>query len=202
MAPICQCGCGQSLPENSTRLYKRGHKPTKDSPTPAVNESDYGGADVFDTDENAFTDEPLTIETAALSTPDDPEPADQPSEVRPAKQTIRITAALRRDVEGKLAFIMGLSGQMWAMGDPVCGAVFLNQCPEIAKKLTPIVCQSPDVVKWLTKTSNFTLWIDLFMACLPVAQMIFAHHIAKSVSAAPSQNGQAPKPAPNAYVVQ
>lgn len=201
MAPICQCGCGESLPENSTRAYKRGHKPGKDgqpvnefTDTPPVSEPDNG--------EPAQPGEFLTIDQAAEQTPDDPEPADQQEAPKPKTPAIRITAALRRDVEGKLAFIMGLSGQMWAMGDPVCGAVFLTQTPEIAKKLTPIVCQSPDVVKWLTKTSNFTLWIDLFMACLPVMQMIFAHHIAKSVVAdmAQQQNGQSR--APNDYVVQ
>ena len=192
MANICQCGCGESLPEGSTRQYKRGHKARVDNPETAFTET----APVEDGDEPA---EPLSIDDAANLTPNDPEPSDLP-EFKVKAPAIKVTAGVRRDVEGKLAFAFALSGQMWAMADPVCGAVFLNQTPEIAKKLTPIVCQSPDVVKWLTKSSNFVLWVDLFMACWPVVQIVFAHHVAKSIGEQLSTpNGQ--HPAQNEYVV-
>lgn len=191
MTPICQCGCGESLPEGSTRQYKRGHRNRVANPE----------------QETGFTETPIdeselaelfTIDDAAAVTPDDPEPKSEP-EFKP-KTVIKVTAAVRRDVEGKLAFALGLSGQMWAMVDTVCATAYLEAAPDIAKKLTPIVCQSPDVVKWLTKSSNFILWVDLFMACYPVLTIVFAHHIAKTITGDASQNGQ--RLAPTDYVVQ
>lgn len=191
MAPICQCGCGESLPEGSTRQYKRGHKERVTNP---ASESGFTETPIVDESELA---ELFSIDEAARLTPDDPEPKTEP-EFKP-KATIKITAAVRKDVEGKVAFAMALSGQMWAMVDTVCATVYLEQTPEIAKKLTPILCQSPDVVKWLTKSSNFVLWVDLAMAMWPVLAIVFAHHIAKTVTGEASQNGQ--RVAPNAYVV-
>jgi hypothetical protein len=192
MANVCACGCGGELPEGSTRQYKRGHKnrDVNEVPDTGFNETDLNDSDA---------PEPLTLDDAALQTPDDPEPKEQP-EFKP-RATIKVTAALRRDVEGKLAFAMALGGQVWIMADPICGSAFVDNTDNIAKKLTPIVCQSPEIVKWLTKSSNFILYIDLFMACWPVLQIIFAHHIAKSIELSASPNGQA-RPAANEYVVQ
>ena len=191
-APICQCGCGESLPEGSTRQYKRGHRNRVQNPDGFVeiNPGEPGN--------ETEPDQPLTLDDLARVTPDDPEPKTEP-EFKP-KTVIKITAGVRRDVEGKLTFAMALSGQMWAMVDPVCSSVYMEQAPEIAKKLTPIICQSPDVVKWLTKSSNFILWVDLFMAVWPVLTIVFAHHIAKTISADMTQNGQ--RVTPNDYVVQ
>ena len=196
MANICQCGCGELLPEGSTRQFKRGHKDRISNP-----EADAGVFTETPLGEDGELPQPLfpSLEDLAGQVPDDPEPRDQP-EFRVKAPAIKITAGVRRDVEGKLAFAFALSGQLWVMADPTCGAVFLNQTPDIAKKLTPIVCQSPDVVKWLTKSSNFVLYIDLFMACWPVIQIMVAHHITKSLAEQVSNaNGQ--RVAPNEYVV-
>lgn len=172
MASACECGCGELLPEGSIRRFKRGHKQRLET------------TDVFDNVETEPDTQSgdlnnLTIDDVAKAVPDDPEPKDQP-EYKPRSQ-VKITAALRRDVEGKLGFIMVLSGSMWVMADPICGTAFVDHAPEIAKKLTPIICQSPDVVKWLTRSGKYVLWLDLVMACWPVLQMIFAHHIAKTI---------------------
>lgn len=191
MANACRCGCGEFLPEGSTREYKRGHKVRADNPG-------IGFDDATDNDEP--TPEVFTIEDAARLTPNDPEPKDRPED-KP-KATLKITAALKRDVEGKLAFAMGLGGQVWIMADPVCGSVFMEQTPEIAKRLTPIVCQSPDVVKWLTKSGNYVMWLELFMAMWPVLTMVFAHHIAKTVMLAPESANGHNATVPNEYVVQ
>jgi hypothetical protein len=185
MAPICQCGCGESLPEGSTRQYKRGHKDRIDNPVP----------------EDGFTEvDPgealLTLEDMANQVPDDPEPADVP-EYKP-KVTIKVTAAVRRDVEGMLAFSFGMSGQMWSMIDPICGGKMLDMGPVLAKKYTPIVCQSPSAVKFLTKSGKWALYMDAAVATWPLVQVVIAHHLARSVSV--GANGQG-SPAPNEYVV-
>lgn len=187
MASACECGCGELLPEGSIRRFKRGHKQRMETP-------DTGTPDISTDD----SPDDLTIDDVARVTPDDPEPADQP-EPKP-RSHVKITAALRRDVEGKVGFILALSGGMWVMADPICGTAFTDHSPEIAKKLTPIICQSPDVVKWLTRSGNYVLWLDLIMACWPVLQIIFAHHIAKSIERE-TFNGFA-GPVSNDYVVQ
>jgi hypothetical protein len=176
------------LPENSTRQYKRGHK-TRISET--VNEG------FTETSETA--DEPFTLDDAARETPDDPAPKEQ-REYKP-KTNVKITAGVRRDVEGKIAFGFTLGAQMWSMADPVCANAFADNAGEIAKKLTPIICQSPEVVRWLTRSGNFILWMDLAMAMWPVVQVIFAHHIAKTIGAEKPDGGQQ-RPDVNDYVVQ
>lgn len=192
MANACACGCGEYLPENSTRQYKRGHK---DRDLDTVTDTGF-----TETDPEAGTgdSQPYSLEDAARDTPNDPEPKEQP-ELRP-RTNIAVTAKVRRDIEGKLAFAMGLGGQFWVLADPTCGTAFVDNADNIARKLTPLVCQSPDMVKWLTKTGNFVLWIDFIMALWPVLAMVFAHHIAKTAMPDTSQNGQVRQP--NMYVVQ
>lgn len=195
MANVCACGCGELLPEGSTRQYKRGHKNRVTNPevfteTPVA--------------EVGVSDEPLeeislTLEDAALATPDDPEPKEAP-EYKP-RTVIKVTASIRRDIEGKLAFGFGMLGQTWALMDPLCGSVLVDNGDKMAKKYTPLICQSPEVVKWITKSGNFMLWVDALVATWPVLQVIFAHHIAKTLSMElVNQNGN--RPAPNEYVVQ
>lgn len=189
MANPCGCGCGEYLPEGSTREFKRGHKDRITNPDTSFAETsleDMPGA--------------MSIEELAAITPDDAEPKDAPE--FKVKTAVKITATVRKDIEGKVAFMLGMSGQMWAMLDPVCGTAMLDNSDNVARKLTPIICQSPEVVRWFTKSGTFILWVNLAVALWPVLGVIFAHHIAKSVGATlPGSNGQA-APEPNAYVVQ
>lgn len=197
MANVCACGCGELLPEGSTRQYKRGHK-QRAIETPAETADEYTEVPA----EGETEPEPLSLEEMADAVPDDPEPKDQPE--FKVQTAIKITAAVRKDVEGKLAFLLMVTGQMWSMPDPVCGPVMLENSPDIAKKLTPIVCQSPQLVRWFRKTSGYLLYLDLLMACWPVLQIIFAHHIAKSLTAqmTGSANGEAQARRNAVYVVQ
>lgn len=193
MANICQCGCGESLPEGSTRQYKRGHK---NRDVNAVPDNEF-----VETPAEADTGEPepFTIDDAARETPNDPEPKDVP-EYKP-KTTIRVTASVRRDVEGMLAFAFGMSGQMWSMIDPLCGGTMLENGPKLAKAYTPIICQSPSAVKFITKSGKFAMYIEAAVATWPIVQTVFAHHIVKNAgSQLATSNGQ--MPAPNEYVVQ
>jgi len=182
------------LPEGSTRSYKRGHK-NRVPITPVSSDefSEEGG--LADQEETFFT-----LDDAARETPDDPEPKDQPE--FKAKTEFKITAAVRRDIEGKLAFGFMMLGQAWALPDPPCGMTLVEHSANIAKKATPVLCQSPEVVKWLSKGGKFILWIDLLMAMTPVLQVVYAHHIAHTLGGPlGSANGQARTPA-DIYVVQ
>jgi hypothetical protein len=151
----------------------------------------------------SFTDspeEPFTIEDAARATPDDPEPREQ-AEIK-IKSPVKITAALRRDIEGKLALGFGMLGETWSIIDPLCGQTLVDAGPNMAKKYTPLLCQSPEVVRWMTKSGSFLLWIDALMATWPVIQMAAAHHVMRTVVAQPmpGMNGQG-APSPSEYVV-
>src|SRR5438309_5693648 len=117
MANVCACGCGELLPEGSTRQYKRGHKQRVSEPgsqtiTGQPDNPDEADAEVY------------TIESAMADTPPDPEPKDQPE--FKVKTAIRVTASVRRDVEGKLAFVLLMTGQGISMPDPVCGSALVE----------------------------------------------------------------------------
>jgi hypothetical protein len=193
MANMCKCGCGEFLPEGSNREFKRGHKARLENPDTVF-------SDQSDMDENS-TAVPFTIDDAARDTPDDPEPKDQP-EYKPKTQ-VRLTSAIRKDIEGKLALFFAVSGESWSMVDPLCGQVLVDNGPNMAKKYTPLLCQSPEVVKWMTKRGNFILWIDALVATGPLLKMAAAHHIMRTVTVEAmyaGANGQGP--VVNEYVVQ
>jgi hypothetical protein len=185
MANVCQCGCGELLPEESTRQYKRGHKTRAENPDTVYTEE---------------TEEPFTLDDAARETPNDPPPKDQ-EEYKPPKSKVRVTAATRRDIEGKIAFGLMTTGQMWSLTDPVCAGAFLEVAADTARDLTPILCQSPEIVSFLTKTGSYMLWVKLLMTLTPVFQTIFAHHIAKRVGMDYIPNRHTPTPE-SEYVVQ
>lgn len=195
MANVCACGCGELLPEGSTRQYKRGHKQRAENPN-----TEYDEKPATDSAAEEYSDSPLTIDDAARITPDDPEPKDAP-EYKP-KTVVKITASIRRDIEGKLALGFGMLGETWSMIDPLCGQALVENGPNMAKKYTPLLCQSPEVVKWMTKSGNFLMWIDALMATWPVISMVVAHHIAHTVAMDLASSANGFRPAPNEYVVQ
>lgn len=105
----------------------------------------------------------------------DAKPASQP------EPDIKITPKVIGDIEGKLAFWLGLTAEPWAVADPYCGKAYADQVPEIARRLAPIICQSPDLVRWFSKSSTFILWTELGIAVRPVATAVVKHHVTKTV---------------------
>jgi hypothetical protein len=80
---------------------------------------------------------------------------------------------------------------VWGLQDPFCANVLLDSAPEIAAKLTPVICQSQAAVRWFRRTSGAALYVDLLIACMPVLQAVYAHHVAKNL------NGKVPAPDPH-----
>jgi hypothetical protein len=109
-------------------------------------------------------------------TPDDPEPSnmDAPKYSPPP---LRITKKVRDDVEGKLGFILTMTGTMASVADPVCGGAFVDNADNVAKKMTPIICKSPDMVAKITKSGDMMLYVDLLWACWPILIVIAGHHL-------------------------
>ncbi len=105
-----------------------------------------------------------------------------------------MTAAVRRDIAGKMAFWLSIPAEPWLRIDPYCGGTYADQVEQIALKATPLMCQSPAVVAWFAKSTTFVQVTELLMACRPVAEAFIAHHITRRIVL--DQEGQAaPLPA-------
>jgi hypothetical protein len=90
----------------------------------------------------------------------------------------RVTRTVRADVEGKLALLLSLPAMTWSLADPFCGAAFADAAPDIAKKMAPLICQSPQAVAWFTKGTTFMMCVELLMALQPVGTAVWRHHMA------------------------
>jgi hypothetical protein len=180
MGPVCACGCGEYLPDGSTRNYKRGHKTrAKDDYIPNSGDESQGGSswDFYKGTDIVDSDGEFTIFHAAEQTPNDPEPADMAQNTA-YSVPIKITASVRKDIEGKLAFMFGMTGNVLQLADPVCGGAILEASPKMARALMPIICQSPSVVKWFKSSTNYMMYINFLMACAPVFGAVYTHHLA------------------------
>lgn len=98
------------------------------------------------------------------------------------RATAKVAKATRDDIEGKLGLMLEIPGRIWEARDPLCGGAFVAQAPAIRAAALELVLLSPDLVAWFTGVGGgFMLWLNLLMACQPVAVMVWAHHIAHSV---------------------
>lgn len=183
----CACGCGQELAPGSKWTYKRGHK--SNPPKPAE-PSDFSGFE--NTTYEQVDSEPMSLDDAALNTPDDPEPADEPEESERAVPIVRITKRVKDDIEGKVGLLLGMLVMPIALRDPVCGGALSDNAENIASKMVPLVCKSPELVQWFTKRGNFVLWLDLFMAFMPVFQTVAQHHLMNPNKGQANYDAQAP----------
>ena len=125
----CHCGCGEFLPIGSKREYKRGHRQRV-----TENYEDKLAEALPEGEGNEFWGDSPTLEDIAAITPDDPLPFDLKNTKGNAPD-IKITKRVRDDVEGKIAFMISVTGSMAAMIDPVCGGAFLANGDAVAGKL-------------------------------------------------------------------
>ena len=107
-----------------------------------------------------------------------------------ARKPVRVTAAVKADVTAKVRIVTKSSAEIWAMRDPFCGPVAIGQEPAIADALVDLICDSPDLLAFFAGAGGaYMRYFKLFMACLPVIQVAWVHHIAHQ----PGQpDGQAP----------
>jgi hypothetical protein len=103
-------------------------------------------------------------------------------EAKPKEPAPKVTTAVRRDIEGKVAFWLLIPAEPWRRVDPYCGQAYLDSIEDIALKATPLLCQSPAVVRWFAKSTTFVQVTELAMACRPVAEAIIAHHVTKRIT--------------------
>jgi hypothetical protein len=98
------------------------------------------------------------------------------------KPPIKITKAVQADITGKLAFWLSIPAEPWLRVDPYCGGAYAGQVDEIALKMAPLICQSPDLVRWFSKSTTFIMWTELGIAVRPVVEAIIAHHVTKRIA--------------------
>jgi hypothetical protein len=102
-------------------------------------------------------------------------------EPKPDQPPVKVTPAVRKDIEGKVAFWLLIPAEPWRRVDPYCGQAYLDSIEDIALKATPLLCQSPAVVRWFSKSTTFVQVTELAMACRPVAEAVIAHHVTKRI---------------------
>jgi hypothetical protein len=123
----------------------------------------------------------ITLDEAAKNTPDDPDPADWKEQ----KISVRITKAVKDDIAGKLGMLFGFMTVGLSMKDPICAKAVGDNAEHIIPKLVPIICKSPDMVRWFTsKNSGYIVYFELMMVCWPVIQVFIGHHVTHSIGPA------------------
>jgi hypothetical protein len=164
----------------------------------AMDETDLDGEDGADPAGQPAEDEsasapPADLDEARRRVGRDPEPAHlvrgrgrgrKPASRTPKQPTepdIKVTKAVRDDITGKLAFWLSIPAEPWLRVDPYCGQAYAGQVDEIAVKMAPLVCLSPDMVRWFAKSSTFIMWTELGIAVRPVVEAIIAHHVTKRI---------------------
>src|ERR1700677_1444675 len=107
---------------------------------------------------------------------------DRPPKPKDDQPPIKITKAVQADITGKLAFWLSIPAEPWLRVDPYCGGAYSDQVDEIAVKMAPLICQSPDLVRWFSKSTTFIMWTELGIAVRPVVEAIIAHHVTKRIA--------------------
>lgn len=102
--------------------------------------------------------------------------------VRGAAKPVRVTAALRKDVQAKTALLLAMGAGAWQMRDEHCGSVMLESVPEVSKSLADIFCDSPEIVRWFSAGTGYLKWLNLAAALQPVAGAVWGHHVTHSIA--------------------
>lgn len=121
----------------------------------------------------------------------DPEPGYEPesaaarasARIREAARPVRVTQALRKDVQAKTALLLTMGAGAWQARDEYCGGALMEAAPAVSKALADIFCDSPDIVRWFSAGTGYMKWLNLAAALQPVASAVWGHHIAHTVEA-------------------
>lgn len=65
---------------------------------------------------------------------------------------------------------------LWRYRDEVCGAVAVEQVPEIASALAQQAAANPKVYRALEQVTTTTGWLNVLAACAPIVMVAAMHH--------------------------
>lgn len=112
----------------------------------------------------------------------DPKPVRERSAPTPPKRPAKApTKAVQTEVADALTMMITLPAGMLSLKDPICGTAILNQVDDVVKRLVPIICRNPAMLKWFTGSSGYMDFIALATALAPIAKTIWSHHVTKSI---------------------
>jgi hypothetical protein len=193
------------LPEEARAAFelKHGAPVEQDEDVSSADDSDLDDFELSDEEvgraQEAFADarpRPAYLPAARRRAGRDPEPrhlvrgrARRTPKPKDDQPPIKITKAVQADITGKLAFWLSIPAEPWLRVDPYCGGAYAGQVDEIALKMAPLICQSPDLVRWFSKSTTFIMWTELGIAVRPVVEAIIAHHVTRRIVL--DSNGQA-----------
>ena len=90
---------------------------------------------------------------------------------------VRVSKAVERDIEGKLALMLAVPVGAWELADPYCGGAAAECMPATIKAAVPLICQSPGAVAFFTRGTTWMLWLGLANALRPVGVAVWRHHL-------------------------
>lgn len=96
-------------------------------------------------------------------------------------QPRKVTAAVRRDIQAKIAMLSHLGASAWQVRDEHCGTAAVEAVPDFAEALTDIIVDSPDLVAWFTGGGGYMKWFKLAMAVQPVVMTVVQHHVTHTI---------------------
>lgn len=104
--------------------------------------------------------------------------------LRAEPSTVRVTAAVRRDVAAKLGIPALIIGTIWEARDPYCGGKFQEQRKATCEALADLMCDSPFWLDFMTgPMGGYVKWVKLGSALGPVLAVIIAHHVMHTIGA-------------------
>jgi hypothetical protein len=103
------------------------------------------------------------------------------SRARAAAKGKAVTAAVRKDIRGKLAFMGLMVTSMWQVSDPYCGGAAAGIIPELSEAITDLVVDSADLVAWFTAGGSYMKWLTLATVLQPVTVVIWQHHVSHTI---------------------
>jgi len=101
---------------------------------------------------------------------------------RPAAPPVKITPALTRDIEGKLALLAAVPVAGFAAADPACGGALSDNLNPAIKAAVPLILQSDQAVRWLTEGGIYIQLLTLAQALMPVMVMGWRHHVSHTIT--------------------
>lgn len=108
----------------------------------------------------------------------------------PVRRPVKVTAAIRADIEAKVALMLTFPAAAWAARDPFCGRVAVDVVPPTSSALADIFCGSPDAVAFFTTTGgDYMKWLQLMTALQPLAVTYYQHHIGHTIGQDDSERG-------------
>jgi hypothetical protein len=119
------------------------------------------------------------------------------AELRREPGTVKVTAAVRRDIAAKLGIPALVIGTVWEARDPYCGGRFNGQRKATCEAFADIMCDSPFWLDFMTgPMGGYVKWVKVVTALAPVAGAVIAHHVTHTVITEPEPDAMGRRPMP------